>query len=122
MSNPLILIVDDDPVNRLVTKTILIKQGFDTIEAADGPTAISLFSQTVNLILMDISMPGMDGLQATKKIRELSDTGAKVPILAFTAHAFDCDKQRFLEAGMNSYITKPVRGAQLTSIVREYCQ
>lgn len=116
-----ILIVDDDPVNRLVTRAMLKKQGYDTIEACDGLSAIDVFERrNIDLILMDISMPGMDGVQVTKEIRKMSCKKSDVPILAFTAHAFESDQERFLAAGMNACIAKPAKGEQLKKAISEF--
>ena len=79
-----------------------------------------MYTNTFDLILMDVQMPGMDGLQTTIAIREREKaTGGRVPILAMTAHAMNRDRERCLEAGMDAYITKPVSPAELYRAIEE---
>ncbi|GAB4161835.1 MAG: hypothetical protein Fur0037_28350 [Planctomycetota bacterium] len=103
------LIVDDDACNRLVVRRMLELMGFDCDEACDGLGAVERASAgSFDLVLMDCSMPVMDGFEAARAIRSLGSPAASVPILALTAHAMPGDKARCLQAGMNAYVSKPV--------------
>ena len=103
-----ILLVDDEPINREITRALLEDSGLIVDEAEDGLQAIDMaVEEPYSLILMDMQMPNLGGTEATTKIREL-DIHRKTPILAMTANAFAEDKARCLEAGMNDFIIKPL--------------
>ena len=103
-----ILIVEDNEMNRDMLSRRLIKKGFEIIIAVDGEEGVKkTFNEKPDLILMDMSLPVMDGWEATKKLKSNSDT-SKIPIIALTAHAMAQDKEKALAAGCDEYDTKPI--------------
>jgi CheY-like chemotaxis protein len=112
----LILLAEDNIVNQRVALRMLEKEGHHVIIAQNGKQAVEACrSQSFDLILMDVQMPEMDGIDATAEIRHL-ETGSQVPIIAFTAHA---TRERCLAAGMNGYLSKPLNKNDLLKILRE---
>ena len=115
-----ILLAEDNPVNQKVAARILEKQGHDVKIAGNGRAALDEWEKhEFDLILMDVQMPEMDGLEATMAIRrrELA-TGAHIPIIALTAHAMVQDREICLSAGMDGYLTKPIRTEELFREIR----
>jgi len=116
-----VLLVEDNPVNRKVAVRILEKQGHKVITANNGREALEVLEQlnwTIDLILMDVQMPEMDGYQATAAIRDREGKmGGHLPIVAMTAHALDRDRERCLAAGMDSYLTKPIQIDKLFELI-----
>ena len=114
-----ILIAEDEETNFLFIEAILEDTKAVLLWAKSGIEVINLFKENsdINLILMDIKMPEMDGLTATKKIREI-DSG--VPIIAQTAYAMSEDKNKCLKAGCNDYLTKPINHRLLLSTIDKY--
>jgi len=115
-----ILFADDDSVTRIATKKLLEKEGYKVSLAVDGRDALkTLHESDFDLILMDIQMPEMDGVEATQKIRFSSRFERKrdIPIIAMTAYAMTGDKEKFLASGMNDYISKPVDMKELTEAI-----
>jgi CheY-like chemotaxis protein len=103
-----ILLAEDEPINCEVTLSLLTDVGLEVDLAEDGLIAVEQASRNeYALILMDMQMPHLDGLQATQQIRQMPGRGS-IPIIAMTANAFNEDKLRCLEAGMNDFISKPV--------------
>jgi len=114
-----VLLVEDNHVNQIVALRLLEKRGYHCLVADNGRQALELVaSASVDLVLMDIQMPEMDGFEATRCIRELEkDSGAHVPILAMTAHATPTDRDACLLAGMDGHIPKPVQPDQLYKMI-----
>ena len=119
-----ILLAEDIEINREIVSSILEDTGVEIQYAVDGLEAVSLYyknSERYDLILMDIQMPGLDGIAATKKIRASgTPKAATVPIIAMTANAFKEDERECLEAGMDGHIAKPIDISQLLHILQEY--
>ena len=116
-----ILLAEDNPTNAMVAKTILTKAGHEVEHVVDGEQAFAAVRATAfDIVLMDISMPGMDGIEATHLIRKLPTAAAGVPIVAMTAHSLSGDKERFLEAGMNDCVTKPIRKELLIKAIEDH--
>ena len=108
-----ILLIEDNEMNRDMLSRRLIRRGHDITTAFDGPAGIASATETrPDLILMDISLPGMDGWEATRVLRAQAETAA-IPIIALTAHAMESDRQRSIEVGCNDFDTKPVDLARL---------
>ncbi len=104
-----ILVAEDNPINRRVAQNMIEKLGYETRVAENGRQAVELATTTTfDLILMDCGMPEMDGLQATRLIRQYETGGPRVPIVALTANAISGYRERCIEAGMDDYLTKPV--------------
>ncbi|QBG47855.1 response regulator [Verrucomicrobia bacterium S94] len=115
-----ILVVEDNRVNQTVAVRTLIKMGVHAEAVSDGEEAIErVKNQAYDMILMDVQMPKMDGLETTQVIRGLEkETGlTRMPIIAMTAHALSGDRERCLESGMDGYITKPINVADLSNII-----
>jgi len=109
-----ILLVEDNPTNLMVASRILASEGHEITTAGDGCEAVeAVRSRHFDVVLMDISMPEMDGMEATRIIRTLPQPYCSVPIIAMTAHAISEDRQKFLAAGMDACLTKPIRRLQL---------
>lgn len=114
-----ILVVDDNPVNSHLAARLLEKQGHQAQIAANGRAALEVLEkQQFDLVLMDVQMPDMDGMEATTCIRRREiDTGKHLPIIAMTAHAMQGDQEACLAAGMDAYLSKPVKFADLTTAI-----
>jgi len=118
-SSSYILLVEDSQINRFLLTNVLEEHGYRVDSAADGLQAIEKIEKnSYDAVLMDIQMPVMDGFEATAKIRESEQLTKKhLPIIALTAHAFEEDRKRCLDAGMDHYISKPVDYEQLFSVI-----
>ena len=112
-----ILLAEDNPINREVLVGILAKSGIEQVDTVDNGLDVlkALEQKKYHLILMDVSMPKMDGLTVTGKIRTSTFThnSSTIPIIALTAHAIAGDRERCLQAGMNDYLTKPIKPQEL---------
>ncbi len=117
-----VLLAEDNIVNQRLVQRILEKEGHYVIVVGNGQEALeALRQQTFDLVLMDVQMPGMDGFEATSAIREGEAlTKTHLPIIALTAHAMKGDRDRCLAAGMDAYLSKPVRAADLLNLVQTY--
>ena len=118
-----ILIIEDNANNRLLLSDILSFHGYEIALAADGQEGVTLAGELMpDLILMDIQMPGMDGLETTRRLRALQATGElrRFPIIALTAHAMASDRQASLDAGLDEHLTKPVHLDTLRSVLGQW--
>jgi CheY-like chemotaxis protein len=115
-----ILVVEDNQVNQKVVTTVLRKRGFSIEVAGDGTEALAKLEKSpgFDLILMDVQMPDMDGIETTAVIREREKSaGGHMPIVALTAHAMGGDRERCIEAGMDNYVNKPIDAVKLLEVV-----
>ena len=118
MVDRILLVEDNDMLQEILSARLEIK-GFDVTIASDGREAVDFaFSLKPDIILMDMSLPYLNGWEATKIIRENEET-THIPIIALTAHALMTDKQRGLDAGCNDYLTKPVNFDKLVSKIHK---
>ncbi len=115
-----ILIVEDNPANMKLASSLLKKNGYETFEAFDADTGISIAKeQSPDLILMDIQLPGMDGLTATGILKKDPATKS-IPIIALTAFAMKGDEEKMLAAGCDGYIPKPIRYKEFLATVDSF--
>jgi PAS domain S-box-containing protein len=117
-----VLLAEDNAVNQALAVRLLQKRGHNVVVAANGQEALSaLEKEAFDVVLMDVQMPEMDGFAATNAIREREkSTGTHIPIIAMTAHAMKGDEERCIAAGMDAYISKPIRPDQLFALVRRF--
>ena len=119
-----VLLVEDIELNRIIASELLGMHGLTVVEAVNGKEAVEKLAQAkrgdIDLVLMDVQMPVMDGYEATRRIRALGTWAAELPILAMTANAFTEDRQQALAAGMNDHIAKPVNPDQLVEKLSKY--
>ncbi len=139
-----VLLVEDNPVNRMVAETMLDRLGIGHVTASDGAEALAELARTpCDLVLMDVQMPVMDGLEATRRIRSqesaargrksddredgepattdiLTPVSGHIPIIAMTAHAFAEDREQCIAAGMDDYMTKPVSFHALAAMLAKW--
>ncbi|MGE4556624.1 MAG: response regulator [Desulfovibrionaceae bacterium] len=116
-----ILLVEDEPINAFAMAQMLKKRGFEVVTATDGAKAVEkLKDSPFDAILMDIQMPVMDGVEATRRIRkgEAGEMHRDVPIIAMTAYAMDGDMKKFIDGGMNGYIAKPTDIEELAALIQ----
>jgi two-component system cell cycle response regulator DivK len=121
MAGERVLVVEDNDKNMKLFRDVLQATGYSTLEATTGEQAIELaLSQAPALVLMDVQLPGIDGVEALERMRQNERT-ASIPVLAVTAQAMSGDRERFLEAGFDGYLAKPVDVIELMEAVREHC-
>ncbi|MGH9455713.1 MAG: response regulator, partial [Terriglobia bacterium] len=118
-----ILLAEDNPVNQHLAQRLLEKRRHAVTLANNGREALAVLAlQTFDVVLMDVQMPEMDGFEATAAIREMEKkTGEHLPIIAMTAHAMKGDEERCLQAGMDSYVAKPIQAQQLFLAIETLC-
>lgn len=113
-----ILLAEDNAINALLTRTLLEADGHTVETVEDGLLAVeAMKTQNYDMIFMDMRMPNMDGLEATRKIRGLPNVSKDLPIVALTANAFDDDRNACFDSGMNDFMTKPVSAEELSEMV-----
>jgi two-component system, cell cycle response regulator DivK len=117
----LVLVVEDNEKNMKLFRDVLQATGYSTLEASTGEEAVELAaSHTPALVLMDVQLPGIDGVEALARLRSDERT-ASIPVLALTAQAMHGDRERLVEAGFDGYLSKPVDVVELLRTVSEYC-
>ena len=122
MSGERILVVEDNAKNMKLFREVLVATGYETLEATSGGEAVDMASEhTPDLVLMDIQMPDFDGVEALRRLRADERT-ASIPVVALTAQAMQGDRERFLAAGFDGYVSKPVNVRDLIGTVREHCE
>jgi two-component system cell cycle response regulator DivK len=115
-----ILVIEDHEENRRILRDLLTSGGYEIIEATTGPEGVSMAErERPNLILMDIQLPGMDGYEATRRIKA-NPTLHQTPIIAVTSYALSGDDAQAFEAGCDAYVAKPFSPRALLAKVREY--
>jgi two-component system, cell cycle response regulator DivK len=120
MAGETILVVDDNPSNAKLARVLLQEEGYDVHTAADAEEALRVVERcSPKLILMDIQLPGMDGLELTRRLKS-SDATRDIVILALTAYAMKRDEERTKAAGCDGYLSKPFDIDQLTRLVAEH--
>ena len=121
MTGERVLVVEDNEKNMKLFRDVLVASGYRTLEATTGSEAVAMASEhTPDLVLMDIQLPDLDGVQALHRLRADPRT-ATIPIVALTAQAMQGDRERFLAAGFDGYMSKPVNVRDLIGTVREHC-
>ncbi|MDP2340319.1 MAG: response regulator [Deltaproteobacteria bacterium] len=116
---PLILVLDDDPNILEPTADLLRQHGFEVVTAADGSEGLELvFQRLPDLMLVDLAMPGIDGLEFARRVGRMAAT-SKIPVVAYTAHAFGSSSDDARAAGFDAVISKPTRADQLVRVVQK---
>jgi two-component system cell cycle response regulator DivK len=120
MEQKTVLYIEDNFHNRRIVRKILQSQGYSLIEAEDGISGLTMVQKLKPpLVLLDIGLPGMDGLEVVKRIKA-DATLREIPIIALTASAMRGDRERFLAAGCDDYLSKPVQAMELIDKVKAY--
>jgi len=117
--NEKILIVEDNPQNMRLIEMVLRAKGYTLLKATDGEEALDVaFKELPDLILMDIQLPKLSGLEVTKKLRE-TPAFSHIPVIAITAYAMKGDKEGVIEAGCDAYVSKPINTRELPGVIAE---
>jgi two-component system, cell cycle response regulator DivK len=120
MSSKRILYIEDNFQNKRLVRKILAARGFEVLEAEDGLTGVEMATNELpDLILMDISLPGIDGVEATQRLKAQPGTTA-IPVIALTANAMRGDRERFIAAGCDEYLPKPISTADLLAMINRF--
>ncbi len=120
MSTKRVLYVEDNFQNKRLVKKVLNAKGYEVLEADDGLTGVEMVArERPHLVLMDINIPGIDGMEATARIKSTPDL-AHIPIIALTANAMVGDREKILAAGCDEYLQKPVNNATLVETIRRF--
>jgi two-component system, cell cycle response regulator DivK len=121
MAGERILVVEDNELNMKLFRDVLLAKGYRALEATTGGEAVELaVEHGPDLVLMDIQLPDFDGAEALRRLRTDERTAA-IPVLAVTAQAMQGDRERFLAAGFDGYLAKPVNVRELIGTVRQHC-
>jgi two-component system cell cycle response regulator DivK len=122
MAAPQILVVEDNEKSMKLFRDVLLATGHRTLEATTGERAVELATEhSPDLVLMDIQLPDIGGIEALVRLRADTRT-ASVPVVALTAQAMEGDRERFLAAGFDDYLSKPVNVTDLIATVKRYCE
>jgi two-component system cell cycle response regulator DivK len=122
MTGAQILVVEDNERNMRLFCDVLQASGYRTLEATTGESAVALaIDHGPDLVLMDIQLPDIDGVEALGRLRA-DERSASLPVLALTAQAMEGDRERFLAAGFDGYLSKPVNIAEFVTTVQRYCE
>lgn len=114
-----ILVVEDNPMNMKVVLMTLKRHGYTMLEAVDGEEALEVATrEKPDLVLMDIQLPKMDGLEVTRKLRQMPDF-KQTPIIALSSYAMKGDREKGMEAGFDDYLSKPVNTRELPKVVED---
>lgn len=117
--NEKILIVEDNPQNMRLMEMVLSAKGYTIVKATDGKEALDkAMRERPDLILMDIQLPKLNGLEVTRKLRE-TPAFSNIPIIALTAYAMKGDKQRFIDGGCDAYLSKPINTHELPGVIAQ---
>jgi len=118
---PQVLVIEDNEKNMKLLRDVLQATGYRTLEADSGEAGVELArAHRPSLVLMDVQLPGMSGVEALERLREDEGT-AETPVLALTAQAMRGDRERFLDAGFDGYLAKPIDVTELIAVVRTHC-
>jgi two-component system cell cycle response regulator DivK len=121
MANRRVLVVEDNEKNMKLVRDVLLATGYTALGATTGEDAVELAqAYEPALVLMDVQLPGIDGLEALRRLRQHELT-VSIPVLAVTAQAMSGDRERFLGAGFDGYLAKPIDIVELIQVVQEHC-